>query len=55
MTFTQAKDIFDSMQNQSNYFDCFLPEHLSIGKQVYLYKKMAQKTNNIISGNSCML
>lgn len=39
MTFAQAKDIFDSIQNQSNYFDCFLPEHLSIGKQVYLYKK----------------
>lgn len=43
MTFTQAKDIFDSMQNQSNYFDCFLPEHLSIGKQVYLYKKDGSK------------
>lgn len=43
MTFTQAKDIFDSMQNQSNYFDCFLPEHLSIGKKVYLYKKDGSK------------
>ena len=43
MTFTQAKDIFDSMQNQSNYFDCFLSEHLSIGKQVYLYKKNGSK------------
>lgn len=43
MTFTQAKDIFDSIQNQSNYFDCFLSEHLSIGKQVYLYKKNGSK------------
>ena len=42
MTFTEAKNEFDSKYGTSAEYDCFLPVHLIIGKKTSLKKKNGQ-------------
>lgn len=43
MTFTQAKEKFDSEFGNSSQYTCFLSEHLSMNKITSLYKKDGSK------------
>lgn len=43
MTFTQAKEQFDTKFGSSYQYTCFLPEHLSIGKSTTFHKKDGSK------------
>ncbi len=53
-SFSEVKAEFDKLYSSVDEYDCFLPEHLSIGKKTNFRKKMALTMSNIINGNSYM-
>lgn len=43
ISFVEAKSEFDKKYSNSTDFDCFLPEHLALGKKTYFKKKNGTK------------
>ena len=55
MTFTEAKNEFDSKYQFIKEYTCFLPEHLTMNKETKFQKKMVNIMSNTINGNSSIL
>ena len=54
ISFVTAKQEFDELYNNKSEFEIFIPEHLTQVKTVKLKKKMVQRMNSSINGNSYM-